>query len=193
MRRALILACLPLNPALAAVSLDRDFWETYRPYQQYSHETIDELIALDEGDLLETARDIDGLELRIVGRTAANAALVSVRVVIDSVARQRLQFKQVPYALSPNAGERPTMRRRQLDSGQTDSLLRLLEQSQFWDAPYRPRGIGDGAAGTCSNAGHWIVEAVRPGGYQLITREDCGNLDPLVRQLRDLLLEFAGA
>ena len=182
-----IAAGLIVHPCLAAVSLDRDFWETYRPYQQYSAETVRELVALDEGDLLETGRDIDGLELRIVGRSAPNAPLVSVRTVIDSIAMRRLQVKVLPFSLSPSATGRPDARRRQLTADQAGMLIALLERSGFWDAPYRPQKT----AGVCRDAGHWIVEAVRPGIYQLIARDDCGDLPDIVNDIRDYLLALA--
>jgi len=188
-RLCLRLAAVALiaGPCRAAVTLDPQFWDSYRPYQQYSDELIRELFLLEEGDLLETGRDIDGLELRIVGRSAPNAALISVRAVIDSVAMRRLQVKILPLTLSPNAA--PDSRRRLFTAEQAQLLTQLLERLGFWSAPYRPAGETAGAA--CSDAGHWLAEAIRPGSYQLLARSDCGELDPIVADIRDYLLGLA--
>jgi hypothetical protein len=77
-----------------------------------------------------------------------------------------------------------------LSSGQAARLVELLDELSFWDAPYRPPGADAGAA--CKDAGHWIVEAIRPGSYQLIARDDCGTVSPLVAGIRDYLLSLAG-
>lgn len=191
MRALLILACILSNAARATVVIDSDFWDSYEPNRQYSRETMRELAALGEGDLLETAREIDGLELRVVGRDSQASNLISARLVIDSVARQRLQVKILPFELSPNTNPEPTMRRRQVTAAQADALLTLLERQQFWDAPYSVSAPDAGSL-NCANSGHWIIEAVKPGAYQLISRTTCGGLDPAAAAVRDFLLDLAG-
>jgi hypothetical protein len=191
MRALLILACILSTPARAAVVIDSDFWDSYEPYLQYSRETLRELAALGEGDLLETAREIDGLELRVVGRNSRASNLISARLVIDSVVRQRLQVKIVSFDLSPNTNPEPTMRRRQVTAAQADALMTLLEQQHFWDAPYSVSAPDAGSL-NCSDTGHWIIEAVKPGAYQLISRMACGGLDPAAAAIRDFLLDLAG-
>lgn len=193
------LAIFISGTAAAALDLDADFWQDYVPYQQYTDSTLRDLYALQEGDLLETAREIDGLELRVIGRASAGSDLISARVVIDSVVRQRLQVKIVPFSLSPNSGPRPRLQRRQLSGAQADSLLALLEQLSFWQAPYASANRNSEAADTaasgtdprCDDAGHWIIEAVRPGSYQFIARSSCMTLDPLVTEIRDYLFGLA--
>lgn len=189
MRWLLIVSCIFLIPAVAAVTIDPDFWESYQPYRQYSTEAIRDLAALGEGDLLETARAIDGLELRVVGRRSRASVLISARLVIDSVARRRLQVKTVPFALSPNSNPSPTVRRRLVTSAESDALVALLEQSNFWDAPY---SLPNSEPGDCADGGQWMLEAVRPGAYQLIVRTGCGGLDPAAADIRDFLLDLAG-
>jgi hypothetical protein len=178
----------------AAVTLDPAFWDDYRPYQQYSPETIRDLIALSEGDLLETAREIDGLELRVVGRTSPISRLISARVVIDSVARQRLQVKVIPFDPSPNGRQRPALTRRLLSDEEAQELTALLIELKFWNAPYRLDGRDeiDRAAADCNEANGWIVEAVRPGAYQLISRTNCDSPDSAASRIRDYLLGLAG-
>lgn len=180
-------------PVRAAVSLDPAFWETYVPYQQYSAATRRDLFALREGDLLETGAEIDGVELRIVGRRASYADLISARVVVDSVARERLQLKILPSELTAAQDPRPEGTRRQLSRGQAEALVALLEEVGFWDAPYRLGDDEESAAfaGACDEAGRWIIEAVRPGMYQLIARSECGGLDPAAAAIRDFLLDLA--
>jgi hypothetical protein len=189
MRRLLILSCVLASAARAAVTIDPDFWESYQPYRQYPPETIRDLAALGEGDLLETARDIDGLELRVVGRRTRASALISARVVVDSVARRRLQVKTVPFVLSPNSNAAPTVRRRQVTSAEADALMALLDRSGFWDAPYT---VPNSELLDCADGGQWMLEAIRPGTYQLIVRIECGGLDPVATGIRDFLLDLAG-
>lgn len=188
MRILLILAMIIPGATNAAVSLGPAFWNTYEPYRQYSSRMIRELAILREGDLLETAREIDGLELRVVGRASPASALISARVVIDSVARERLQIKVVPFGLSSGGGD-PTSRRRQLRPAEAQALTALLDRLHYWDAPYR---LEDADSNQCPDAGHWVVEAYRPGSYQIIARSTCPKLDPLVAEVRDLLLDLAG-
>jgi hypothetical protein len=189
MRRLLILSCLFARPIGAAVAIGPDFWESYEPYRQYSPETIRDLAALAEGDLLETARDIDGLELRVVGRQSGASDLISARLVIDSVARRRLQVKTVPFALSPNGSPPPTVRRRLVTSAEADALTALLDRSSFWDAPY---SLPIPESRDCADGGQWMLEAVRPGTYQLLVRTECGGLDPATAEIRDFLLDLVG-
>lgn len=173
--------------APADISIGPAFWDSYEPYRQYSARTLEDLARLREGDLLETARDIDGLELRVIGRDSPVSALISARVVIDSVARERLQIKIVPSELSSGETKAPTARRHPLSPDETEALAALLERVQFWNAPYQS---GNLAAGRCPNGGHWIVEAYRPGSYQIIARSDCPRLDSAVAEIRDFLLSL---
>lgn len=191
MQRLFILVCLLSLSAGAAVTIDPEFWKSYRPYQQYSREMIRDLAALGEGDLLETARAIDGLELRVVGRHTSASKLVSARIVIDSVARRRLQVKIVPFELSPSGIEAPAVRRRQVTPAQAEALMALLDDSGFWDAPYDLEAPDTGPLG-CSDAGQWVIEGVRPGTYQLIVRSECGGLETAAAEIRGFLLDLAG-
>jgi hypothetical protein len=194
MRNLVFLAVFVLCSAQAAVTLDPSFWDDYQPYQQYSDAVISDLIALREGDLLETASSIDGLELRIVGRDAPGAMLISVRVVIDSVARQRLQAKTIPFDLAQSGRAKPTLQRRPLRDDEAQALTEMLETTHFWDAPYSLETVERDAVlqNACEEGNGWIVEAVRPGAYQLISRANCEGLDPSVAAIRDLLLAIAG-
>jgi len=202
MRRALlavvVLAELALSESVpAAVELDAEFWDTYHAFEQYSPETLRELVALGEGDLLETGRDITHLELRVVGRDSIYDKLISVRAVIDRSIGRRLQAKVIRYSISPTASREPALTRRQLSGEQTEALLALLDDTGFWEAPYSldtgSRGIaGDDSGARCAESGHWIVEAVRPGAYQLIARSTCAGLDPTLETIRDFLLDIAG-
>jgi hypothetical protein len=183
-----IVASLLAVQAAADVQLEPGFWDDYVPYRQYSEQTLSDLRVLQETDLLETGRDIDGLEFRVMGRNSSTSSLISARVVIDSVLRLRMQVKVAPSTLSPNDDAEPPMQRTLLSTDQAETLLRLLEDWGFWDAPYaldRPaaaRGLD------CSNAGEWLVEAIRPGTYQLVSRSTCGGLEPAVAEIRDFLL-----
>lgn len=193
MRALPILWCF-LNTASAAVTIDSNFWAAYEPYQQYSATTIRDLIALREGDLLETAQDIDGLELRVVGRSAPTASLISARVVIDSIARQRLQVKVLGYSSSPNNRQEPALTRRLLNAGQANRLTELLEVAGFWDAPYLLNSSRRDEAfiASCTDGNGWIIEAFRPGTYQLISRTNCLGPDETVSEILDFLLGIAG-
>lgn len=189
----LLLGLLPFGAARAAITLDPGFWDSYQPFGQYSRETIRDLTKLNEGDLLETARDIDGLELRLVGRMSAVDPLVSARLVIDSSAKMRLQIKLIPFELPPTGRPRPESLRRPLTAGQAAALEMLLDKWDFWDAPYSLDGRpapGSAEVG-CENAGYWIIEAVRPGAYEIVARSTCGGLDPAVAEIRDFLLGLA--
>jgi hypothetical protein len=203
-----MLSLLACGAGHAALELDAAFWDSYVPYQQYTATNLGDLVALREGDLLETGSEIDGLEIRVVGRASPTADLVSARAVIDSIVRNRLQIKVLPFALSPNERPRLESQRRQLSAAQADELQELLERLHFWDAPYSltapvaasadgdaPAGVQRAAVltpGRCTDPGHWIVEAVRPGEYELIARSDCAALDPVVAEIRDFLLGLAG-
>jgi len=189
MRILLILILTIPSAARAAVSIGPAFWDSYEPYRQYSARTLRRLSILREGDLLETAREIDGLELRVVGREDPASALISARVVIDSVVRERLQIKIVPFELSSGNPGTPTARRHQLRPEEAEALPELLERLHFWDAPYRP---GNPASDQCPNGGHWVVEAYRPGSYQIIARSTCPRLDSLVAEIRNFLLRLGG-
>lgn len=190
MRTLLILSCCLSSAAGAAIAIDPGFWESYEPYQQYSRETLRDLAVLREGDLLETARDIDGLELRVVGRSSRSLNLVSARLVIDSMIGRRLQVKVVPFELSPNRSTEPTMHRRPVSAAQADALIAMLERRHFWEASYSTPAPDAGSL-DCSGASQWIIEAVRPGTYQLIARTACGGLDPAAAEIRDFLLDLA--
>jgi hypothetical protein len=190
MRIVLILILTIAGAARAAVSIGPAFWDSYEPYRQYSARTLRNLATLRESDLLETARDIDGLELRVVGREGPASALISARVVIDSVVRERLQIKIVPFELSSGNTSEPTTRRHQLSPDETEALVDLLERTRFWEAPYRYENPGSGQCS--SNDGHWVVEAYRPGSYQIVARSTCPQLDSVVAAVRDFLLGIAG-
>ena len=204
MRPAALLFFLLSTRAWPAVELDAEFWENYDPYEQYTTETLRELIALQEGDLLETGRDITGVEIRVVGRSAPAAPLVSARAVVDSSIGRRLQVKRIPYSLSPNTDGRPELTRRLLTGEQAEGLLALLDETGFWDAPYSLTGAGDasgadgqpnpgsGAQAICHESGHWIVEGVRPGMYQLSKATSCDGDDTMIIEIRDYLLGIAG-
>jgi hypothetical protein len=203
-----MLSMLASGTGDAAIELDATFWDNYVPYQQYTAVNLRDLVALREGDLLETGSEIDGLEIRVVGRSSSTADLVSARAVIDSIVRNRLQLKVLPFSLSPNDPPRLESQRRQLSAAQADELQELLEQLHFWEAPYSADTPDDAAEngdapaavhsagvltpGRCADPGHWIVEAVRPGEYELIARSGCAELDPIVAQIRDFLLGLAG-
>lgn len=185
---------LALGTARAGVAIDDRFWESYRPYQQYSREALRDLIALGEGDLLETAREIDGLELRLIGRESAGSPLLSARVVIDSVARERLQVKVIPFSLSPGQNRNLISRRRALTPDQADRLVSLLEEVEFWDAPYRidDADVSSSTSRDCATGAAWLIEAYRPGTYQLVARSECSGLDASISEIRRFLLELAG-
>lgn len=193
-----VLAELTLPESVpAAVELDSDFWDTYDAFEQYSPETFQELIALREGDLLATGRDITHLELRVIGRDSIYDKLISARAVIDRSIGRRLQVKVLPYSLSPNASREPTLTRRLLTLEQTEALLALLDETGFWEAPYSldaslPGERQADPTARCPEGGHWIVEAVRPGTYQLVARSTCDGLDPAIGEIRDFLLGIAG-
>lgn len=186
------LLALLATASRAAVTLDPNFWDAYEPFGQYSFATIRDLTALNEGDLLQTARDIDGLELRLVGRRSPFDPLVSARIVVDSTAMMRLQLKFIPFELPPTGRPRPRSVRRLVTAEQAARLESLLEKWDFWDAPYSLEGTAVADQVGCENAGHWIVEAVRPGRYEIMSRSSCGGLDPAVAEIRDFLIDLAG-
>lgn len=187
-QRLAIAIALFAGQAMAQVQLEPGFWDDYVPYRQYSQQTLDDLSILQETDLLETGRDVDSLEFRIVGRNSSSSELISARVVIDSVQRLRMQVKLAPPTLSPNDDAESPMQRTLLSTDQAETLLRMLEEWGFWSAPYALEAPTRVVGLDCSNAGDWLVEAVRPGTYQLVTRSTCGGLDPAVVEIRDFLL-----
>jgi hypothetical protein len=195
---AVLLVCLqslPMTGSLAAVTLDPEFWDSYQPFWQYSHTTIRDLTALNEGDLLQTARKIDGLELRLIGRRSPYDPLISARIVVDSTAMRRLQVKYIPFEFPPTGRPWPQSVRRPITADEAETLERLLEKWDFWDAPYSLEGrtAADEDAAGCENAGHWIIEAVKPGSYEIMSRSSCGGLDPAAAEIRDFLIDLAGA
>ena len=173
-------------PVRAEIPLDNAFWENYQPYRQYSETMLRDLSALEESDLLATGRNIDRLELRIVGRKSPLSNLISVRAVIDDQTGQRLQVKIVPDIVRNDTGK-TEVHRRPLSAEQAQRLTAMLEQWQFWEAPYQPADDAD-----CEGSGHWIIEGIRPGGYQLIERSECAELEPGAAETRDYLLGIAG-
>lgn len=194
MRVLPVLCCCLLNTSWAAITIGPEFWDAYQPNQQYSSAMMRDLIALREGDLLETAREIDGLELRVVGRSSPSSSLISARVVIDSIARERLQLKVLEYDPSPNSRSDPALSRRLLRMDQADALIELLEGIDFWNAPYlieQTRPTND-IGSDCVEGNGWVVEAFRPGTYQLISRPNCRGPDQVVVEILEFLLGISG-
>jgi hypothetical protein len=177
--------------ALATITIDPGFWETYEPNHQYTEATLGDLAALDEGDLLDTERGAIGLVVRIVGRDSVTSALVSARIGLDGTARQRIQVKVVPFDL-PRADPRPPQTyRRPVSEEQAAKLRALLERWDFWSAPYslgRPDDAGDKS---CESAGSWVIEGLESNRYQIIVRSTCGQLEAEAAELRDFLLGLA--
>jgi hypothetical protein len=191
MRRCLVIALLLTGTASATIAIDPGFWENYEPFGQYTEATIRDLIALDEGDLLDSARGSTGLTIRMVGRDAENESLVSARLSLGSAARKRVQIKVVPFMLPRVETSPPRTYRRQVTDEQAAALLALLDQWDFWAAPYS-MDPGADSAGSCSDSRNgWIIEGFEPQRYQILFRSNCGGLEPAAAALRDFLLGLA--
>jgi hypothetical protein len=183
-----------VNAGWGAEELDAEFWDSYRPYQQYSAATLSDLFALQEEDLLGASRGTDGVVLRLIGRRSASSPLVSARIGIDSIARLRLVAKVLAQDPTATVPVRPEIHRVPVSPGQAERFLALLQQWNFWDAPYRlaDAPVAFGSGGACANSAGWLIEGVMARSYQLIVRSDCGGLDPAAAEIRDFLLELAG-
>lgn len=189
--RILLLLSLALTlPAWAAEELDPKFWAHYEPYRQYSSATMEDLGALDEGDLLATSRGTDGTVVRVLGRNSASSKLISARIAIDSVARLRMVVKVARHESIVGVRRRLEVHRVQISIEQAERLLDLLDKWRFWEAPYTldraPRD--DGFAAVCTDSSGWLIEGVTPRAYQIMFRSNCNGLDPAAAEIRDFLL-----